>query len=237
MKRILLVLVTLIPLLNISAIGNSTEISEKGLILIENLEGCKLSTYNCPGGHLTIGIGHQVLRKDPNLGRVLSLRKSNAIKWPYANLKLTKEQALQLLSYDAKKYSAALIPHIKASYTQPQLDAWVSLFFNTGIGYIYNNRARRPDSTIHFHNLNKSKYETADQFFSYCTAKNKFMPGLFKRRMVEATLYLESNSVKEAMGSIIKNCSNGYYRKKIKQTSDLGRYVKLAQDIVDRYSA
>ena len=46
MKRILLALVTLIPLLNIAAMGNSTEISEKGLILIENGKMIKLGLEN-----------------------------------------------------------------------------------------------------------------------------------------------------------------------------------------------
>ena len=33
-------------------------ISEKGLRLIKNFEGCKLTAYICPAGKYTIGYGH-----------------------------------------------------------------------------------------------------------------------------------------------------------------------------------
>lgn len=95
------------------------KISQKGIDLIKQFEGCKLKAYKCPAGVVTIGYGHT---KGVQMGDVI-----------------TQEQAEQFLKDDLIEIEYEV--NKRAGYwavqlTQHQYDALVSFAFNAGVGAI-----------------------------------------------------------------------------------------------------
>lgn len=89
-------------------------ISENGLNLVKQFEGCKLTTYRCPAGVLTIGWGHTANVKPGQ--------------------KITQEQADNLLKQDMKVYEKHVNTIVKIPLNQNQFDALVSFCYNCGSG-------------------------------------------------------------------------------------------------------
>lgn len=88
-------------------------ISDRGLKLIEEFEGCRLTAYRDPVGVLTIGYGHT---KGVKVGQ-----------------KITKEQAEEYLREDCKAAEAQVNKYQgKYQFNQNQYDALVSFAFNIG---------------------------------------------------------------------------------------------------------
>ena len=87
-------------------------ISEKGLALIRQFEGLRLSAYRCPAGIPTIGYGSTAGVK---LGQAI-----------------TAERAEQLLREDVRQFEAAVSRLVKVPLTQGQFDALTSFAFNLG---------------------------------------------------------------------------------------------------------
>lgn len=88
-------------------------ISDRGLKLIEEFEGCRLTAYRDPVGVLTIGYGHT---KGVRVGQ-----------------KITKEQAEEYLREDCKAAEAQVNKYQgKYQFNQNQYDALVSFAFNIG---------------------------------------------------------------------------------------------------------
>ena len=88
-------------------------ISETGLNLIKQFEGCHLTAYKDPVGILTIGYGH-----------------TNGVK---AGQKITQAQADAYLKQDVASSEKAVSKY-KYNYNQNQFDALVSFTFNCGSG-------------------------------------------------------------------------------------------------------
>lgn len=86
-------------------------VSEKGIELIKEFEGCSLKAYYCPSGVLTIGYGHT--------------------KNVYEGQVITKKDAEELLKLDLINYSIA---DNYGQFNQNQFDALTSFAFNCGIG-------------------------------------------------------------------------------------------------------
>ena len=100
------------------------KISETGLNLIKQFEGCHLTAYKDPVGVLTIGYGHT---KGVKTGQ-----------------KITQAQANDYLKQDVASAEKAVSKY-KYSYNQNQFDALVSFTFNCGSGnlkQITNNGTR-----------------------------------------------------------------------------------------------
>lgn len=141
------------------------QISEKGLNLIKNFEGCRLKAYKCPAGVLTIGYGHT--GKDVKEG-----------------LTITQEQAEHYLQNDVIIHSANVSRLVKVPITQNQFDALVSFEYNVG----YGNFA----SSTMLKLINKNKFpEAAQQFDRWVYANKKRLEGLAKRRQAEKELFLK----------------------------------------------
>lgn len=140
-------------------------ISQKGIDLIKNFEGCRLTAYRCPANILTIGYGHT--DSDVVTGQ-----------------KITQEQAEKLLKSDLLVHCNNVSRMVKVPLTQNQFDALVSFEFNVG----YGNFA----SSTMLKLLNQKKYrEAAAQFDRWVYANRKVLAGLVKRRAAEKALFLQ----------------------------------------------
>lgn len=140
-------------------------ISQKGIDLIKNFEGCRLTAYRCPANILTIGYGHT--GSDVVIGQ-----------------KITQEQAEKLLKSDLLVHCNNVSRLVKVPLTQNQFDALVSFEFNVG----YSNFA----SSTMLKLLNQKKYrEAAAQFDRWVYANRKVLAGLVKRRAAEKNLFLQ----------------------------------------------
>lgn len=139
----------------------SRNLSENGLNLIKSFEGCRLTAYKClpTEKYYTIGYGHY----DSDVT---------------AGMKITKEQAEELLLQDCKKAIKNVNSFMsKYNFNQNQFDALVSFAFNVGS----------------INQLTASGTRTLEQISSKITAYNKsggrVIAGLVKRRAKEKELF------------------------------------------------
>lgn len=91
------------------------KINEKGLNLIKNFEGCRLTAYKCPAGILTIGYGHT----------------GSDVK---AGMTITKEKADELLRKDLERFEKSVSATVKLPLNENQFSALVSFTYNCGVG-------------------------------------------------------------------------------------------------------
>lgn len=90
------------------------DISNNGINLIKQFEGCNLHAYKCPSGVWTVGYGHTT---GVNAGSVIS-----------------SFEAERLLRQDLKRFVEVANSLIKVPVNQNQFDALISLMFNIGVG-------------------------------------------------------------------------------------------------------
>lgn len=161
----------------------SRNLSANGLNLIKSFEGCKLTAYKClpTEKYYTIGYGHY--------GSDVT-----------AGMKITKEQAEELLLQDCKKAIKNVNSFMsKYNFNQNQFDALVSFAFNAGS----------------INQLTASGTRTLEQISSKITAYNKsggrVIEGLVKRRAKEKELYdtPTSTTVKKSNEEIAKEVVAG----------------------------
>ena len=142
------------------------KISQKGIDLIREFEGCKLRAYLCPAGVWTIGIGHT---KGVKKGMVI-----------------TQQQAEAFIKDDIKPIET-LLNSMGINYTQNQFDALASFIFNLGQGNFES-------STMYKYIVaKKSDIEITDQMVKWHNAGGKPLLGLKKRRCEEANMFLEKD--------------------------------------------
>ena len=161
----------------------SRNLSSIGLNLIKSFEGCKLTAYKClpTEKYYTIGYGHY--------GSDVT-----------AGMKITKEQAEELLLQDCKKAIKNVNSFMsKYNFNQNQFDALVSFAFNVGS----------------INQLTASGTRTLEQISSKITAYNKsggrVIAGLVKRRAKEKKLFdtPTSTTVKKSNKEIAKEVVAG----------------------------
>ena len=148
-------------------------ISDQGLNLIKKFEGLhKLDDdgmvvpYRCPANVLTIGFGH-----------------TKGVK---KNMRITKQEAEDLLRDDMKIYEAEVKRLVDVPLTQFQFDALVS--------FVYNLGAANFGSSTLLRKLNSGDYAAVPaQFMRWNKARvnGKLQPltGLTRRRSAEAALF------------------------------------------------
>ena len=137
-------------------------ISEKGINLIKQFEGCKLTAYLCPAGVWTIGYGHT---EGVNKGD-----------------KITQDKAEELLKQDLSKFEDALNSY-GFTLSQNQYDALICFMFNIGI------QAFRTSTMFKY--LRKNRYAAAaEQFNKWIYANHKPSKGLERRRDAERDLFV-----------------------------------------------
>ena len=139
-------------------------ISEIGIQLIKNFEGCVLKAYKCPAGIWTIGYGHTSGVKE---GQTITLK-----------------QAEDYLLQDIRAYEITVNNLVNVPLNQNQFDALVSFCYNLGPNNLKNSTLIKL--------LNKKDYlGAAEQFDRWVYAGGKKLSGLVKRRAAEKELFLK----------------------------------------------
>lgn len=137
-------------------------ISQNGINLIKQFEGCVLHTYKDPTGVFTIGYGHTRGVKDGD--------------------KITQTEANNLLKGDLKTFSNGVTNLVKVSLNQNQFDALVSFAYNLGLGNL--------ESSTLLSKLNHGDYAGAsNEFPKWVHAGGVVLNGLVKRRKAEQALF------------------------------------------------
>lgn len=133
------------------------KISKRGIDLIKQFEGCRLTAYKDPAGVWTIGYGH-----------------TKSVK---QGMKITQEQAEELLKKDLAVYEAKVEKYSKYNWNQNQFDALVSFAYNIGSIDQLTSNGRRSIKTI------------SDKILEYNKAGGKTLEGLVRRRKAEKELF------------------------------------------------
>lgn len=142
--------------------------SDKGIALIKQFEGCKLTAYQDSVGVWTIGYGWT----QPVDGK--SIRAGMTIK---------QETAERLLKTGLVSYESDVSRLVKVGLTQGQFDALVSFTYNLG--------ARSLSTSTLLRKLNAGDYAgAADEFLRWNKAGGKVLNGLSRRREAERDLFL-----------------------------------------------
>ena len=152
--------------------------SEQGIKMIIAFEGIEEKAYKCPSGVWTIGVGHT--------GKV----DGSPIN---AGMHITQEKAMQLLRQDLAHFEEYINaePYAK-KLQQHQFDALISFIFNIGTAAFHTSTMRRKLRT------GADKDSIAAEFSRWVYGntdgrKNK-LPGLVRRRKIEAEIFLGTNS-------------------------------------------
>lgn len=138
-------------------------ISQRGINMIKDFEGCKLAAYKDSVGIPTIGVGH--------------------VKGVKMGMKITQAQADKYLVEDLAVAEKCL-NSLGVTLKQNQFDALCSFIFNLGVGN-FNS------STMKKYIVAKcSDIDVTDQMVKWCNAGGRPLLGLRKRRTAEANMYL-----------------------------------------------
>ena len=142
--------------------------SDKGIALIKEFEGCKLTAYQDSIGVWTIGYGWT----QPVDGK--TIRGGMTIK---------QETAERLLKTGLVSYESDVSRLVKVGLTQEQFDALVSFTYNLG--------SRSLSTSTLLRKLNAGDYTgAAAEFMSWNKAGGKALKGLTRRREAERALFL-----------------------------------------------
>ena len=141
------------------------KISDRGIALIKEFEGLRLTTYSCAAGKKTIGYGHT--GSDVYFGQ-----------------RITEREAESLLRADLARFERHVNSYDSAyGWTQNEFDALVSFAFNVGnIDQLTYNGIR-------------SKKMIADKMLEYCKTGGKRLSGLVARRQREREMFLGARDV------------------------------------------
>ena len=140
------------------------KLSSKGLQLIKEFEGLRLTSYFCAANVLTIGYGSTGSHVKPGMT-------------------ITENEAEKLLQKDLVRFEDSVNTLVKVPLTQGQYDALVSFAFNCGTSAFAESTLLRLVSS--------GDHKGAAEQFKRWT--NKGLAGLIRRRKAEETLFLSGN--------------------------------------------
>ena len=136
--------------------------SQRGINLIKQFEGVRLTAYKCPAGVYTIGYGHT--------------------RGVTRGMKITEEEASAFLAADLRNSEKAVERYDSIyHWNQNEFDALVSFTFNCGAT---NLRAL-------LRNGRRNRSQIAETLPLYRKAGGKVLKGLERRRAAEKALFLE----------------------------------------------
>ncbi|MDY0424939.1 lysozyme [Enterobacter rongchengensis] len=142
--------------------------SDKGIAMIKQFEGCKLTAYQDSVGVWTIGYGWT----KPVDGKPIR-----------AGMTIKQETAERLLKTGLVSYESDVSRLVKVGLTQGQFDALVSFTYNLGARSLATSNLLRK--------LNAGDYAgAADEFLRWNKAGGKVLNGLTRRREAERALFL-----------------------------------------------
>lgn len=154
------------------------EIGQRGIALIKQFEGLRLSAYRCPAGHWTLGYG--------------STRWPDGRKIVGTDRLKNEAEADVLLANTLRPFNRDVSWLVRnARLTQNQFDALVSFAFNLGAD-IDDDVVPEGlgDSTLLKKVLaNPSDPTIRQEFLKWNKAGGRVLDGLTKRRTAEAQLY------------------------------------------------
>lgn len=159
-------------------------ISDHGIEMIKEYEGCYLTAYQCAAGVWTIGYG----TTEPIDGEEI-----------HEGMKITQQEADELLEENLKIYEKSVNEETDVLLNQNQFDALVSLTYNIGC------EAYKSSTLLKL--LNTYDYlGAADQFLRWDKVNGKSLSGLSKRRKSERQLFLtpvRDDELEDALDKII----------------------------------
>ena len=180
----LLALVMLLTLFPVSAAADSNmKASDNVKLTIKNYEGCKLTAYKNPGEtYWTIGYGHYGPDVDPNVP-------------------ITQEEADAYFEQDIKVFENSVNgwnDKYGLKLNQYEFDALVSITYNFGAYWVSYYDTWRLSKYVKsgFKDSNGNPLpdqEIADAFGVLSSANGEILPGLVKRRINEAEIFLYGN--------------------------------------------
>lgn len=136
--------------------------SQRGINLIKQFEGLRLTAYKCPAGVYTIGYGH-----------------TRGVK---RGMKITEEDASAYLTADLRNSEKAVERYDSVyHWNHNEFDALVSFTFNCGAA---NLRSL-------LRNGRRNRAQIAETLPLYRKAGGKVLKGLERRRAAEKALFLE----------------------------------------------
>jgi GH24 family phage-related lysozyme (muramidase) len=141
------------------------KISKEGLALIQKFEGLRLDAYYDVVGVLTIGYGHTGSDVTPDL-------------------KISKEEALELLKRDCESAEQCVNSFVNTKLNQNEFDALVSFIYNLGPTAFVRS------TLLKLLNEGASRSVVAAEFTRWVRADGKVLPGLVSRRNAEKDLFL-----------------------------------------------
>lgn len=149
------------------------KVSQRGIDLIKDFEGCKLVAYQCPANVWTIGYG----TTEPINGVPI-----------HKGMTITQAQADELLIKNLATYEKAVNTYVTYNINQNMYDALVSFTYNCGTG------ALKKSDLLKYLNQGEIN-KAADQFLLWnkATVNGVLQPlkGLTRRREAERKLFLE----------------------------------------------
>lgn len=152
-------------------------VSKAGFALIEKWEGRVYKPYRCPGGYLTIGVGHKMTPSELHSGYVII----DGRKVRYAG-GLTDAMIDDLLAQDVLGPEDTLNFWAEAPLTQNQFDALASFIFNVGDAAFINSTLLK--------RLNDHQYdEVPAQLRRWVYSNGRKLRGLAGRREDEIALW------------------------------------------------
>ena len=137
--------------------------SQAGLLVLMQREGCRLRAYRDSVGVWTIGVGHTGRTAGPAV---------------YAGMTITKAQALAILAADLAPIEAGIAARLKRPVSQACFDALVSFVFNIGLSGFEGSAVLR---LINAGDMTRA----ADAFMHWCKP-----PELAGRRRAERLQFL-----------------------------------------------
>jgi lysozyme len=148
------------------------QISEEGLMLIMEFEGCEFKAYECQGNVWTLGFGHTA---DVQEGDTC-----------------TEEQAIHWLSEDVQYFEEGVWRLIeREDMTQGEFDALVSFAYNVGLDEDEDTQAEGLGDSTLLRLYNEGDTQgAADEFAKWTKAGGKVSAGLVRRREAERALFL-----------------------------------------------
>ena len=167
--------------------------TERGLALIREFEGLRLTGYVCPAGVPTIGYGHTEVA-----GGSIRYKDGTTASKVIVGRAITKAEAERILAADINRFEdgveRAIGPATHARLSPHQFDALVSLAFNIGLGTFGKSTVLRRVKAGQFDNVPAA-------IMMWVKAKGKTLPGLVRRRRAECALWREMVDETEGLSS------------------------------------
>lgn len=140
-------------------------VSQEGIDLVKQFEGCKLTAYQDVGGIWTIGFGHT--------GGV------------QPGDTCTQEQADQWLLSNLQTAANCVLNNLTCALRQNELDALACFTYNVGCKNFIN-------STMRLYLDRNQITQAAMEFQKWDHVNGQVVVGLFRRRMAEKMLFLRT---------------------------------------------